>query len=283
MMCASTIALILSAQASQALEVGQLILDAEKIKFKNDIGVVNTRDLYIGIGESSQISQRQKMYPPKPAKIDLYRSKKGLLQVDAGFANIVWEHVPKWLTADIEVEGRDLNVNIGRVNTQKITAAQVDITKPRLGMVRLRGLDLKCSSVNGDKLSFEGLLPQCLEKAEIKSKEADIPALTKYAQLALSASEEANGERNLGRELVVNLEKGVLNLTLDIALKLDLNIKLKVDGKVSLDEKTNVVRVDLQKVMLHRLEVTQLALPVIKLILPNDEVRVKGNSLFLQL
>lgn len=70
---------------------------------------------------------------------------------------------------------------------------------------------------------------------------------------------------------------------MNISLKLNLSIKLKVKGKVSFAEKTNVVRVDLAKAMLNRLDVTKLALPVIKLILPNDEVQIKDNSLFLKL
>lgn len=274
---------MLATQAAQALEVGQLVLDAEKVIFKNDIGRVVSRDIYVGIGENSQLTEKQKMGKARSGTIELYRSKKGQLQVDAGFANIVWKDVPKWLTADIEVVGSDMSVNIGRLNTQSITAETIDITKPRLGMIRLRGLDLKCSSVNGERMSFEGLLPQCLEKAQITSRETDIPELTKYAQLALSESEEADGQRNLGKGLQVSLNKGLLDLTLNIALKLNLSIKLKVEGKVAFNEKTNIVRVDLTKAMLNRLDVTKLALPVVKLILPNDEVQIKDNSLFLKL
>lgn len=274
---------MMATQTVHALEVGQLVLDAEKVTFKNDIGTVVSRDIYVGIGENSQMTQKQKMGQSRSGTIELYRSKKGQLQVDAGFANIVWKDVPKWLTADIEVVGSNMSVNIGRLKTQTITAETIDITKPHLGMIRLRGLDLKCSSVNGERMSFEGLLPQCLERAYISSRETDIPELTKYAQLALSESEEADGQRNLGKGLVVTLDKGRLDLTLNISLKLNLSIKLKVKGKVSFAEKTNVVRVDLAKAMLNRLDVTKLALPVIKLILPNDEVQIKDNSLFLKL
>ena len=274
---------ILASQTVHALEVGQLVLDAEKINFKNDIGTVVSRDIYVGIGDDSQMTQKQKMGQSKSGTIELYRSKKGQLQVDAGFANIVWKDVPKWLTADIEVAGSNMSVNIGRLKMQSVTAESIDITKPRLGMIRLRGLDVKCYSANGDRMSFEGLLPQCLEKAQISSRETDIPELTKYAQLALSESEEADGQRNLGKGLQVSLNKGLLDLTLNISLKLNLSIKLKVEGKVAFNEKTNVVRVDLAKAMLNRLDVTRLALPIIKLILPNDEVQIKEDSLFLKL
>ena len=266
-------------QGLYAISVQRIFADLENFSFIEDKGEAKARDLYIEIGNrGGERSSR----PREAVAQELFIFRNGDdLEIDTSLTTIVWKGIPRWLTVDLYLKGKDVEAKLGYISGHSIRAKELQVTKPALGDAKIQNLNLECYLTTGMESQFENLLGQCLSKGKLTGGVFEIPTLKDFlAREVLEQPEMAENLRELGRNLQLTLTDN--KYSLDIATFF-MNIHLRSNGTVHFDEAKRMATVKIDVIRFGKLNITKMAFSVLRDVLTTEGVRVAQPYIYIQL
>lgn len=268
--------------AVHAISIEKISGNLSYFTFANDQGEGLATDMHVELddGRKSRDNKAGKSRT-SAQKIYVYRNGNDL-NVKIGFLTVDWEDVPVWLTANLDLDAKDVKLQLGNPSGQVVSAKRVMLSKPSIGRAAVRGVELKCVPAAGESSRFDNLLGQCLNDGVVNAKYLDVPSLRSF-WLSILEDQNDRGEdlTKIGKDLEVVLNQN--KFFMGLKTRVFFGARIRAWGKAVLDEKAKILRVRLDKVKFGRLSVTPLVWPALRMFFKSEDVEVRKPYLNIKL